>query len=119
MKYLLFALSLVIFIPAGPAFAEENKEIEYLLSFVAASGCVFIRNGSEHEAKEAAEHLQMKYNYVRNRIKTADDFIGKIATKSSITRRKYKVRCAGEEFLTEKWLKDALAAHRESVEKKE
>jgi len=105
MKFLLPVLSLVIFISAHSAFAAENDEIEYLLSFVAGSDCVFIRNGSEHEAKEAADHLEMKYNYVRKRIKTADDFIEKIATKSSITRRKYKVRCGGEEFLTEKWLK--------------
>ncbi|MBW1637189.1 MAG: DUF5329 domain-containing protein [Deltaproteobacteria bacterium] len=117
MKFSALILSLFVLISANIVFAADNEEIEYLLSFVAASDCVFIRNGSEHGAGDARDHLEMKYNYVKKRIKTADMFIDKIAAKSSITRRKYKVRCGGKEFATEKWLKDALAAHRASADK--
>ena len=118
MKFSPFILSLFVFISANTVLATDNEEIEYLLSFIASSNCVFIRNGSEHEAGEARDHLEMKYNHVKKRIKSADMFIEKIAAQSSITRRKYRVRCGGKEFATEKWLKDALAAHRASTKGK-
>lgn len=115
MKYLLVTFFLCFSFPSNFAFAAENEEIEYLLSFIAASDCVFIRNGTEHPPKEASEHLEMKYNHVKKRIKTADVFIKKIASKSSITRRKYQVHCRGEQFPTEQWLERALASYRISA----
>jgi len=116
MKLRYFFLLLGLFLVDGRVFAAENAEIEYLLSFIAASDCVFIRNGKEHQAKEASEHLAMKYNHVKKRIKTADGFIDKIASKSGITRRKYEVRCGGEQVPTGQWLELALASRRASVE---
>ncbi len=115
MKLSLFILILAFLSHGSFVFAAENEEIEYLLSFIAASDCVFIRNGTEHPPKEASEHLEMKYNHVKKRIKTADVFIKKIASKSSITRRKYQVRCRGEKFPTEQWLEQALASYRISA----
>ena len=32
---------------AAPA---ADREIEYLLEFVATSGCIFVRNGDDHDA---------------------------------------------------------------------
>jgi len=107
---------LIFFFCVDSAFAAENEEIEYLLSYVAVSNCIFIRNGKEHQAKDASEHLRMKYNYAKKYIKTADDFIDKIASKSSITRRKYGIRCENVQLPAEQWLKEALASHRISIE---
>lgn len=115
MKYLLVIFFLCCSFPGNFAFAAENEEIEYLLTYIAASDCIFIRNGTEYPPKEAREHLEMKYNYVKKRIKTADIFITKIASKSSITRRKYQVLCKGEKFPTEQWLVQALASYRASA----
>ena len=115
----IFAIGLVFFSPQNFVIADENGEIEYLLSFIAGSDCIFIRNNEEHSAIEARKHLEMKYNHVKKRIKTAEDFINKIATKSSLTRKLYKVRCAGVLLSTKLWLEDALAHHRVFLETQE
>jgi len=58
----------------------------------------------------------MKYNYSKEHIKTADDFIERIASKSSITRRKYTIRCGTVQIMAEQWLQEGLASHRIAVE---
>ena len=116
-KLLTIILFIPLFFPVHPAMASENKEIEYLLSYVADSGCIFIRNGTEHQAKDASEHLEMKYNHVKNRIKSAEAFIDKIASKSSFSGRRYESRCDGVKIPVEDWLKKALASYRASTEK--
>jgi Family of unknown function (DUF5329) len=118
MKQLLSPLLLLLFLLSGnAALASENEEIQYLLSFIGASDCIFIRNGDEHPSKEASEHLEMKYNHVKKRIQTAEDFIDKIASKSSLSRRQYTVRCNEVIFPTKRWLEEALVSHRTSTGK--
>ena len=113
MKYLARCVLILSFLFSGSiSFAAENEEIDYLLTHLAESGCTFIRNGDEHEAKEARDHLEMKYNHARKRIKTAEDFINKIASKSSLSRKPYVVDCGDVQTLSKQWLEDALAAHR-------
>ncbi len=119
MNFLSFFLFFGVVFPGGPVLAAENGEIEYLLSHIGASDCVFIRNGKEHQSKKASEHLAMKYSHVKKRIKTADDFIDKIASQSSITRRKYEIRCDGVQLPARQWLRQALESHRISAENKE
>ncbi len=115
----IFTIASVFFPPQNFVIAQENEEIEYLLSFIAGSDCIFIRNNEEHSAIEARKHLEMKYNHVKKRIKTAEDFINKIATKSSLSRKLYKISCAGVLLPTKSWLEDALAHRRESLESQE
>jgi hypothetical protein len=55
-------------------------------------GAVFIRNGSEYDATKAAEHLRRKLDYAGKRIQTADQFIDKLATGSSMTGKPYRIR---------------------------
>jgi len=116
MRFLSLILFLALFVPGNFGIAAENDEIEYLLSFVGGSDCIFIRNGGEYQAKEAREHLEMKYNHVKRRIKTAEDFIDKIASKSSLSGRQYEVRCDSVKLQTRQWLREALASYRVSVE---
>ncbi len=112
MKLLLFILFIGLLLHGNSVLAVENEEIEYLLSYIAASDCIFIRNGTEHQPKDAREHLEMKYNHVRSRIATAEDFINKVASKSSFSRRKYQIRCGDIQLPTKVWLEQALASHR-------
>ena len=87
---------LLLFAMAASLFAREAKEdarIDALLKQVASlEGATFIRNGSEHSAKEAADHLRKKLGRAGERVKTAEDFIAGCATKSSITGKPYKIR---------------------------
>lgn len=113
MKQLLSSLLLLLFLLSGnAASASGNEEIQYLLSFISGSDCIFIRNGDEHPPKEASEHLEMKYNHIKKRIHTAEDFIDKIASKSSLSRKQYTVRCDEVIIPTKQWLQEALRLHR-------
>jgi hypothetical protein len=98
---------------APPAIAQT--EVNYLLGSVGRSGCEFYRNGSWYEAKKAQAHLRYKYELLaaREQIKTAEDFIEKAATKSSLSGQPYQVRCSdGEAVTTNQWLHDVLARYR-------
>jgi hypothetical protein len=111
---LILALALVQGAHAGPAPAAL-AEIKYLLDFVGKSGCQFYRNGVWYDSGEARSHLSYKYDVLADhgQIKTADDFIEKAATKSSLTGIAYKVRCAdSQELSSNRWLRDALARYR-------
>lgn len=105
----LFALAL-----SAHADTKDEREVAYLIDFVANSGAVFVRNGSKHNAQEAADHLAMKYRRAGRYAKTADDFIDNLASKSSISRKPYTIILAdGTEILSRDWLYSALEAYRE------
>ena len=60
----------------------------------------------------ARAHLRYKYDALlkHDQIGTAEDFIDKAATKSSLSGLAYKVRCpGGPELSSGQWLRDALA----------
>ncbi len=106
-------LAVSILCTGNISYSSESEEINYLLTHLENSGCTFIRNGDDHDAKEAREHLEMKYNYAKRRIKTAENFIDKIASKSSFSRKIYEVHCGNEITPSGQWLYKALADHRE------
>jgi hypothetical protein len=98
---------------APPAIAQT--EINYLLGFIESSGCEFYRNGSWYDSKRAQAHLRDKYEVLAaaDQISTAEDFIEKAATKSSLSGRPYQVRCGGGEAVTSnQWLRDVLTRYR-------
>lgn len=72
-----------------------KNEIEALLSRLEASGCQFYRNGSWHSSGEAQAHLVRKLDYLvgKGAVASAEQFIERAATKSSITGRAYLVKC--------------------------
>jgi hypothetical protein len=59
------------------------------------------------------KHIQKKYNYVKRRIATTEDFIKHIASKSSLSGRQYRIRCGNQEMSTAKWLSAELKRFRE------
>lgn len=106
--WLLFALAM-------PLSADENtakSEIDHLLAEVAESGCVFVRNGDEHDADAARDHLAMKRRRGRRHFDTADEFIEKIASRSSFSGKPYHIRCDGQTQTAEEWFEKVLADYR-------
>ena len=94
------------------AYADKEAEIQHLLNYVENSQCLFIRNGSTHKSADAKAHIMKKYNYYKSRIDNAEEFIEYSATKSTMSGKKYKVRCDGKEYLTAQWLNDELNNYR-------
>ncbi|WP_455207024.1 DUF5329 family protein [Kaarinaea lacus] len=97
------------------AFADMESEISHLLSYIENSPCSFIRNGTTHNGADAKEHIVKKYNYFKERINSAEQFIEYAATKSTMSGKKYKVQCAGKEYLTAQWLHDELKKYRNNM----
>ena len=93
---------------------DENPEIDYLLSSIGSSKCVFIRNGGRHSAEKAEEHLRMKYKRGRRYATSTEAFIERLASKSSMTRKLYMMECPGvEPEPTGEWLAQRLKEFRE------
>ena len=114
LKTLIVALVLL----AGTALAGTQEEIDHLLSFVANTSCKYDRNGTIHDGPEARDHINMKYEHYRKKVKTTEDFIKYSATKSLMSGKKYKIRCPGSEAVfASDWLLDELNAFRENADK--
>jgi hypothetical protein len=109
-------LVLMLFPVEGTAQSPTSQtEILYLLGFVERSGCQFYRNGHWYDSKKAQEHLRDKYTYLaaKHPIGTAEDFIEKVATTSSLTGQPYVVRCPdGSVVSSNQWLSNELIRHR-------
>jgi hypothetical protein len=85
--------------------ADMDDEIEYLLETVAESPCIFSRNGKTYSAEEAASHLSMKYRRGRRYLAHTEQFIDRIASKSSLSGWPYHIQCPGmERRTTGEWL---------------
>ena len=115
MKPFMLALVLCATAPlAAQADVSEqtDKEIQYLLEFVATSGCSFERNGSVHSPEDAADHLRLKYRRGGKYVSTAENFIDRLASESSWTGKKYTVTCDGEVTPSGEWLHEALDSFR-------
>jgi hypothetical protein len=70
---------------ATPSDAED-KLIDTLIQRVAKMGTmVFLRNGNEYNAADAAKHMQAKYDYFKKELATAEDFIERCASRSEMT----------------------------------
>jgi len=103
---------------AGGALAGTQEEIDHLLNYVANTPCKYDRNGTIHDGPEARDHINMKYEYYKKKVKTPEDFIRYSATKSLMSGKKYKIRCPGAEAVfASDWLLDELKVLRENGEK--
>lgn len=96
----LFALllSLSAVATAAPLPPAARAEVDALLNRLQSSGCEFNRNGSWHAGADAKAHLLKKLDYLegKNLVKTAEQFIEKGASASSVSGKPYLVRCAGK-----------------------
>lgn len=110
------ALCACVFAPAlaaPPPVAE--REIAALIAELGRSGCRFERNGRWYDAATARAHLQKKYDYLRKRdlVDSAEQFIARGASESSMSGKPYRVQCAPQPATpAAAWFKQRLAAIR-------
>jgi hypothetical protein len=79
-------------------------------------GAKFIRNGTEHDGKEAVAHLQMKFLKAGRMVQTADDFIRLCASKSIITGKPYMIRLSdGKAIKSEEYFREKLKEYYSTV----
>ena len=112
MNRILVAVLLAVLASSSWAADQNDQEIQYLLEYVAASGCTFHRNGSNHDSADAADHLRLKYSRGGKYVNSADQFIDRLASESSWTGRAYTVTCDGATEPSGDWLHRALAEYR-------
>ena len=85
---------LLISIWSMPAAAgNTDVEIRHLLEVTGESECTFVRNEKSHTAPEAEAHLRMKYGRGKKWVSSAEQFIDRIASKSSWTGKPYFIDC--------------------------
>ena len=71
----------------------EAQKVERLIDYVRGlEGATFIRNGSEHSCKEAADHLLAKWEKHKSKISTAKEFINELASASGMSGEVYKIK---------------------------
>ena len=117
---ILLAGILFFFTIPAVSFADSQKdtldrEITHLLDFINHSECEFVRNGESHTGPKAREHIEKKYNYVKKRVDSTENFIKYAASRSSLSRKPYTIQC-GEEIITSRvWLTEELERYRQTV----
>jgi len=71
----------------------EEKQIEALIATIERmSEAAFIRNGQPYAAATAAEFLRRKWRHRDAEVRSANDFIEKVASFSSTTGQPYLIR---------------------------
>ncbi len=116
-------VALLAFAAAAPAHAGDmvskqsqmDAEVNALLVEMRASGCRFNRNGSWYDAADASEHLNKKYDYLRSRLSSTEQFIEKGGSTSSMSGKAYQVQCGDAKAVTSgEWLTTRLGELRKS-----
>lgn len=114
MRRLLLMMALAVLLPAAAIADNSEAEIEHLITAVGESGCTFIRNGSRHDAEDAASHMRMKYRRGKRYAPTAELFIDRLASKSSFSGKPYAIECPGRNAVPSgEWLTARLQEFRE------
>jgi hypothetical protein len=113
--FLLSSFCLFIFSASAANTDLEEQKIMTLIEAVRSSKNHFIRNGSEHSAAEAADHLLSKYKTAKRMLWwkklrgekvdfTVDTFIEKIASTSSSSGKEYRIKLtSGETVSAQAW----------------
>lgn len=104
----------------SPGYAAEppaaaQAEIQHLMVYLEQSGCEFFRNGRWYSATDARRHLERKYRYLveRGLVSSAEDFIARAGSESSMSGRPYQVRCGTMAPVpSARWLTDELQRYR-------
>jgi hypothetical protein len=114
MKVLYTLLLSAVLLPGAVLADATETEIEYLITSVGESGCTFIRNGSRHDAEDAASHMRLKYRRGKRYAPTAELFIERLASKSSFSGKPYAIECPGSEAVPSgDWLSARLEEYRQ------
>jgi len=111
---LVFLLCLLPF--SAGANDEVPAEIDYLLRSIGSSDCTFIRNGERYDSGTAEDHLRMKYRRGKRYATSAELFIERLASKSSMSGKLYTMECPDSETVPSgEWLTARLHEYRAQV----
>ena len=90
---LLLELAIASFAHAQPLPPAERQKIEALIKYVGdLKDTKFIRNGSSYEVSTAVRFLRGKWAVNESTVKTARDFIDKVASFSGTSGKPYLIR---------------------------
>jgi len=93
--------------------SNMDAEIDFLLDTVVTSNCVFIRNGSEYKSEAARDHLQMKRERGKRYFDNTEEFIERLASKSSWSGKAYLIQCGNApQQTTNSWFNALLVQYR-------
>jgi len=95
-RILLVAIGLLSLLSVQAWAGDYQKEINHLLDYIKTTPCEYERNGTTYKGSEAVVHVQKKYDYFKDKIASAEDFVRLCATKSELTGRAYYVQCPSE-----------------------
>lgn len=97
----------------------SQHEVQHLINFVNNSPCQIVRNGNAHNGPEAIKHIQKKYKYFKDDIRTTEQFIEYSATKSTMSGKYYLVNCRNKSPVkTIDWLLQELKEYRAKQSKR-
>ena len=89
----LFLLITIGHVAAASAPANEKQKIEALIKQVSdLKDARFVRNGSTYNSNNAATFLRRKWQANQSEVKTARDFIDKVASISGTSGKPYLIR---------------------------
>ena len=109
------AITILLSLLSFNVFASTQDEIAHLLTFVETTECKYERNGTLHNGAEAVKHINKKYQYYADDIKSTEDFIKYSATKSKMSGKYYKIHCANADVVkSQEWLLTELKMYRKS-----
>lgn len=113
---ILWCLLLAFALIAVDSLADTmDEEIDYLISSVGRSGCAFIRNGKRYSGRDARAHLRSKRRRNAHLIDSTEEFVEKIASKSSTSGKPYLIRCGRRQQETaNEWFTALLEKHRKN-----
>ncbi len=98
---------------SAPQAVQPDSIEQYLISTVANSDLIFVRNGNRHDGGKAASHIQRKYAHFRDQITTPEEFIELCASRSLLTGQPYEVILPdGGRVPLKDWLLQALQQYR-------
>jgi Family of unknown function (DUF5329) len=113
---MLFALTALAVADTPEEKPTPKQEVEYLLGYLHHSKCRFNRNGTWYDSEQAAEHLKKKFAYLvkKGLFTSAESFIEKGATSSSMSGKAYQVQCADQPAVASgPWLLEKLKQARQ------
>jgi Family of unknown function (DUF5329) len=89
----------------------EQRTIEALIESVAhLTDATFLRNGKSYPSSSAARFLREKWRSRQSEVRSAEDFIDRVASSSSTTGKPYLIRFAnGREVSSAEYLRGELA----------
>lgn len=97
---------------------NQLAEIEYLIAYIRDTDCVLERNDERYSGEQAIEHILRKYDYYREKIHSAEDFIAFSASQSVISGQPYVAYCEGEPPVHgHEWLMRVLQQYRSTRSK--